>query len=83
MSRRTRRTFTAEFKEQIVKLYHTGKKVSYLSIEYDLSEQQIYHWIRQYNNSQSFKEADNRTEEERNSFVYAKKSNNYEWKMIF
>ena len=65
MSRRTRRTFTAEFKEQIVKLYHTGKKVSYLSIEYDLSEQQIYHWIRQYNNSQSCKEADNRTEEEK------------------
>lgn len=42
MSKRTRRSFTDEFKEQIVKLYHTGKKVTELSRDYELSEQLIY-----------------------------------------
>ena len=54
MNKRNRRSFTDEFKEQIVKLYQTGKKVVNLSKDYELSEQQIYRWIREYEDSGSF-----------------------------
>ena len=64
MNKRNRRSFTDEFKEQIVKLYQTGKKVVNLSKDYELSEQQIYRWIREYEDSGSFKTADNRSDEE-------------------
>ena len=64
MNKRNRRSFTDEFKEQIVKLYQTGKKVANLSKDYELSEQQIYRWIREYEDSGSFKAADNRSDEE-------------------
>ena len=64
MNKRNRRSFTDEFKEQIVKLYQTGKKVANLSKDYELSEQQIYRWIREYEDSGSFKTADNRSDEE-------------------
>ncbi len=64
MNKRNRRSFTDEFKEQIFKLYQTGKKVVNLSKDYELSEQQIYRWIREYEDSGSFKAADNRSDEE-------------------
>ena len=64
MNKRNRRSFTDEFKEQIVKLYQTGKKVTELSHDYEMSEQQIYRWIREYESSGSFKAADNRSDEE-------------------
>jgi len=64
MNKRNRRSFTDEFKEQIVKLYQTGKKVTELSRDYEMSEQQIYRWIREYESSGSFKATDNRSDEE-------------------
>lgn len=64
MNKRNRRSFTDEFKEQIFKLYQTGKKVVNLSKDYELSEQQINRWIREYEDSGSFKAADNRSDEE-------------------
>ena len=64
MNKRNRRSFTDEFKEQIVKLYQTGKKVANLSKDYELSEQQIYRWIRENEGSGSFKAAENRSDEE-------------------
>jgi len=64
MNKRNRRSFTDEFKEQIVKLYQTGKKVTELSRDYEMSEQQIYRWIREFEDSGSFKAADNRSAEE-------------------
>lgn len=64
MSKRKRRSFTAEFKKQIVKLYQSGKKITELSRDYELSEQQIYRWIREYEGSASFKSSDNRSDEE-------------------
>jgi transposase len=64
MNKRNRRSFTDEFKEQIVKLYQTGKKVTDLSKDYELSDQRIYRWIREYEDSGSFKAADNRSDEE-------------------
>lgn len=65
MSRRARREFTEEFKLQMVKLYNSGKTISEIVKEYDLTRSAFMRWIKQYNNSGSFKEADNRTEEEK------------------
>ena len=48
MSKRTRRTFSQEFKQQIVDLYHAGTPVTKLSSEYGLIEQTIYKWIKLY-----------------------------------
>lgn len=65
MSRRPRREFTEEFKLQMVKLYNSGKPISEIVKEYDLTRSAFTRWIKQYNNSGLFKEADNRTEEEK------------------
>ena len=62
--RRERRSYTAEFKQQVVDLYFNGKKRSAILAEYDLSDSLFDKWKRQAENTGSFKEADNRTEEE-------------------
>ena len=65
VKRRARRTYTDEFKQQIVDLYNTGNySQKQLIYEYDLTETALSRWIRQANNSGSFKEKDNRTPEE-------------------
>lgn len=65
VKRRARRTYTDEFKQQIVDLYNTGNySQKQLMYEYDLTETALSRWIRQANNSGSFKEKDNRTPEE-------------------
>lgn len=65
MARRERRIYTDEFKEQIVKLYNNGKSTSELVKEYDLTRSALIRWIKQYNTTGSFKEADNRTADEK------------------
>ena len=45
--RRDRRTFTAEFKKQLVMLYENGKQKKDIVREYDISQSLLYHWIRQ------------------------------------
>lgn len=57
--KRPRRTFTPEFKAQIVQLYKNGKKKCDIRKEYDLSPSTVDKWINQANNSGSFKEKDN------------------------
>ncbi len=64
MTRRKRRTFTEEFKHQIVQLHQSGKPRSEIIKEYDLTPSAVDKWIRQSQNSCSFKEKDNRTTEE-------------------
>ena len=65
VKRRARRTYTDQFKQQIVDLYNTGNySQKQLMYEYDLTETALSRWIRQANNSGSFKEKDNRTPEE-------------------
>lgn len=61
---RSRRTFTTEFKTQIVQLYHSGKRKCDIIREYDLAPSLLDKWIHQSENSGSFKEKDNRTPEE-------------------
>ena len=75
MKRRARRTYTDEFKQQIVNLYNTGNySQKQLMREYDLTETALSRWIRQANTSGSFKEKDNRTPEE-NELIALRKQN--------
>jgi len=65
MERRKRRTYTEEFKRQIVELYNSGKKKADLIREYDLTTSALDKWIQNYNSSGSFRAVDNRSEEEK------------------
>ena len=64
MAKRKRREFTDEFKNQIVQLYLNGKSKSELAKEYDLPLSSLGRWIKQHQETGSFKEKDNRSEEE-------------------
>ena len=55
MTRRKRRTFTAEFKKQMVLLYENEKPRQEIIKEYDLSPSTFDLWVKQYANSSSFK----------------------------
>lgn len=61
---RTRRSFTPEFKQQLVDLYQSGKRKCDIIREYDISSSMLDRWIAQSTNSGSFKEKDNRTPEQ-------------------
>lgn len=63
-TRRQKRTYTGEFKQQIVSLYNNGKPRAELIKEYDLTPSALGKWINQFNSTGSFKAADNRTDEE-------------------
>lgn len=64
MPRQQRRTFTSEFKKQMVQLYENGKSRVALVEEYDLTASALDRWIKQSQSSGSFKEKDNRSREE-------------------
>ena len=64
MPNRERRTFTEEFKRQIVQLYENGKRKCDIMKEYDLGSTLLDKWIKQSQTTGSFKEKDNRSEEE-------------------
>lgn len=61
--RREKREFTDEFKEQMVKLFNSGKLRSEIAREYDLTPSALNNWIRRMNATGSAKERDNRTPE--------------------
>lgn len=61
---RKRRTYTTEFKQQIVDLYRSGKRKCDIIREYDIASSLLDKWISQSNNSGSFHEKDNRTPEQ-------------------
>lgn len=61
---RQRRTYTSEFKQQLVDLYRSGKRKCDIVKEYDIATSLLDKWIAQADNSGSFKEKDNRTPEE-------------------
>ncbi len=56
---RPRRTYTPEFKQQLVDLYRSGKRKCDIVCEYDIANSLLDKWIAQANNSGSFKEKDN------------------------
>jgi transposase len=64
MNKKERRTFSAEFKAQMVGLYQSGKPRKDIIREYDLTPSSLDKWVRQSEQSGSFKEKDNRSAEE-------------------
>lgn len=62
---RVRRTFTPEFKKQMVLLYENGKPRKDIITEYELTPSALDKWINQSKTVSSFKEADNRTPEQK------------------
>ncbi|EGQ4113238.1 transposase, partial [Staphylococcus pseudintermedius] len=51
---RARRTFTPEFKLQMVRLFENGKSKSDIVREYDLTSSALGKWIKNHQNSGSF-----------------------------
>ena len=76
MTRKPRRIFTDEFKKQMVDLVNTGKKKADIVREYELHPSALNRWVNQSNNTGSFKEKDNRTNEE-NEVLKLKKELEY------
>lgn len=64
MPRKRRRTFTDEFKKQMVQLYENGKSRADIVSEYEQTSSALDCWIRQTHQSGSFSEKDNRSPEE-------------------
>ncbi len=74
MAKRERRTYTQEFKEQMVKLYESGKPKNDIIAEYDLTATAFNTWIKRSQTTGSFKEKDNRSPEE-NELIKLRKEN--------
>jgi transposase len=77
-NKKPRRTFTAEFKKQIVQLYKGGKRKSDILREYDLSASLLDRWIKQSEQSGSFKVKDNLTPEQKELIELRKKNKQLE-----
>lgn len=58
------RNYTEEFKRQIVNLVKTGKSSNSVAKQYGIGKSTVTKWVRDFNNSGSFKAKDNRTPEE-------------------
>ncbi len=72
--KRQRRSFTPEFKLQLVKLYENGKSRADICREYDITPSAFDRWIKNHKESGSFAAKDNRTEEE-NELIKLRKEN--------
>ena len=72
--RRSRRTFTEEFKKQMVELYNAGKPRAEIVREYDLTASALDRWISRINKTGSSREADNRSDLE-NELIKLRKEN--------
>ncbi|MFS1511322.1 IS3 family transposase [Chengkuizengella sp. SCS-71B] len=64
MTKRKRRTFSPEFKQQMVQLYKRGKPRKDIIREYELTPSALDKWVVQSDTSGLFKEKDNLTPEE-------------------
>lgn len=61
VGRRKPRKYTDEFKQQLVDLYHSGKRRCDICREYDICNSLFDKWVMQAKNSGSFHEKDNQT----------------------
>lgn len=78
MSRRQRRTYSKEFKQQIVDLYLTGKPRAEIIREYELTASAFDKWVKQAQTTGSFKEKDNLTPEQSELIALRKKTKQLE-----
>jgi transposase len=73
-----RRTFSTDFKKQVVALYENGKSRQDIAQEYELTASALDRWITQFRKSGSFKEKDNRSPEEQELIVLRKRNKQLE-----
>ncbi|MRI80811.1 transposase [Aerococcaceae bacterium DSM 109653] len=73
---RQRRTFTSEFKLQLVKLYENGKSLADIAREYEIATSALDRWINNRQETSSFVAKDNRSEEE-NKLARLRKENRH------
>jgi len=78
MSKRERRTFTKEFKQQMVDLYEAGKPRIEIIREYDLTPSSFDTWLRRSKKTGSFSEKDNRSEEQKELIELRKRNKQLE-----
>ena len=78
MSRRPRRTYSKEFKQQVVDLYLAGKSRVEIIREYELTASSFDKWIKQAETSGSFKEKDNLTPEQKELLELRKRNQQLE-----
>ena len=78
MSRRQRRTYSKEFKQQIVDLYLAGKPRAEIIREYELTPSSFDKWMKQAQSTVSFKERDNLTPEQAELIALRKKNKQLE-----
>lgn len=76
--RRPRRTFTKEFKQQMVDLYQSGKPRMDIIREYELNPSTFDKWVKQGSATGSFKEKDNLTPEQKELIKLRKELKNLE-----
>ena len=74
MEKLTRREFTKEFKQQMVSLHASGKPASEIIRECELTASSFHKWVKQFNNTGSFKEDDNRNPEEKELIALRKQN---------
>ena len=73
-TKRQRRTYTDEFKQQLVQLYLNGKRKCDIIREYDIAASLLDKWIKQSQTTGSFKEKENRSDLE-NELIELRKRN--------
>ena len=77
-TKRPRRTYTDEFKDQLVQLYLNGKRKCDIIREYDIAASLLDKWIKQAQTTGSFKEKDNRSDLEKELIELRKRNKQLE-----
>ena len=78
MSKRQRRTYSKEFKQQVVDLYLAGKSRAEIIREYELTPSTFDKWVRQAQATGSFKEKENLTPEQAEVIALRKRNKRLE-----
>ena len=74
ISKRNQTAYSDEFREQIAKLAISGKPISQIVKENGIAKSTVVTWATKYQTSGSFRDADNRSEEE-NELIKLRKEN--------
>lgn len=76
--KRTPRSYSDDFKQQLMALYRNGKRKCDICREYDIATSLLDTWLKQTENSGSFHEKDNRTPEQQELLNLRKKNKQLE-----
>ena len=76
--KRKPRSYTDEFKQQLVQLYHNGKRKCDICREYDIATSLLDKWLKQSATSGSFHEKDNRSTEQQELIELRKRNKQLE-----